>query len=211
MGNRRMLKALVQPGLVSAIHPLLYLIPTRGYFLTEGGSDHASSSDLLTLRACVALAAAANAADMYKPSAGGYKDVPYVGVNWSGCTSAPMAAPARCSERRKRTPRAGYNKAASSAVRSATTSSAATIVFGSRRTYSAIRYESVSKPEPPLASANSLTALVACAAALATRLTAPWFTARAVSLMAACRRGCPEVPVAFGLRKDCSGWAVGAP
>ncbi len=39
---------------------------------------------ILTAASVVALATAANAADMYRPSAGGYKDVPYVGVNWSG-------------------------------------------------------------------------------------------------------------------------------
>ncbi len=39
---------------------------------------------LLTAASVVVLSAAANAADMYRPSAGGYKDVPYVGVNWSG-------------------------------------------------------------------------------------------------------------------------------
>ena len=39
---------------------------------------------ILTAASVVALTAAANAADMYRPSAGGYKDVPYVGVNWSG-------------------------------------------------------------------------------------------------------------------------------
>jgi outer membrane immunogenic protein len=39
---------------------------------------------ILTAASIVALSVAANAADMYRPSAGGYKDVPYVGVNWSG-------------------------------------------------------------------------------------------------------------------------------
>ena len=39
---------------------------------------------ILTAASVVALSAAANAADMYRPAAGGYKDVPYVGVNWSG-------------------------------------------------------------------------------------------------------------------------------
>ena len=39
---------------------------------------------ILTAASVFALATAANAADMYKPSAGGYKDVPYVGVNWGG-------------------------------------------------------------------------------------------------------------------------------
>jgi outer membrane immunogenic protein len=39
---------------------------------------------ILTAASVVALATAANAADMYRPAAGGYKDVPYVGVSWSG-------------------------------------------------------------------------------------------------------------------------------
>ena len=39
---------------------------------------------ILTAASVFALTAAANAADMYRPSAGGYKDAPYVGVNWSG-------------------------------------------------------------------------------------------------------------------------------
>jgi outer membrane immunogenic protein len=39
---------------------------------------------ILTAASVFALTAAANAADMYRPAAGGYKDVPYVGVNWSG-------------------------------------------------------------------------------------------------------------------------------
>ena len=40
---------------------------------------------ILTAASVVALSAAANAADMYRASAGGYKDGPaYVGVNWSG-------------------------------------------------------------------------------------------------------------------------------
>ena len=39
---------------------------------------------ILTAASVVALATAANAADMYRPAEGGYKDVPYVGVNWSG-------------------------------------------------------------------------------------------------------------------------------
>ena len=39
---------------------------------------------ILAAASVVALTAAANAADMYRPSAGGYKDTPYVGVNWSG-------------------------------------------------------------------------------------------------------------------------------
>ena len=39
---------------------------------------------ILTAASVFALTAAANAADMYRPSAGGYKDVPYVGVNWAG-------------------------------------------------------------------------------------------------------------------------------
>ena len=37
----------------------------------------------LTLSSVVALASA-NAADIYRPSEGGYKDAPYAGVNWSG-------------------------------------------------------------------------------------------------------------------------------
>lgn len=37
----------------------------------------------LALSSVVAIASA-NAADMYRPSEGGYKDAPYVGVNWSG-------------------------------------------------------------------------------------------------------------------------------
>ena len=39
---------------------------------------------ILTAASVLALTAAANAADMYRPAAGGYKDAPYVGVNWSG-------------------------------------------------------------------------------------------------------------------------------
>ena len=39
---------------------------------------------ILTAASVVALATATNAADMYRPAEGGYKDVPYVGVNWSG-------------------------------------------------------------------------------------------------------------------------------
>ena len=39
---------------------------------------------ILTAASVFALTAAANAADMYRPAAGGYKDAPYVGVNWSG-------------------------------------------------------------------------------------------------------------------------------
>ena len=39
---------------------------------------------ILTAASVFALTVAANAADMYRPSAGGYKDAPYVGVNWSG-------------------------------------------------------------------------------------------------------------------------------
>ena len=39
---------------------------------------------ILAAASVVAFAAAANAADMYRAPAGGYKDVPYVGVNWSG-------------------------------------------------------------------------------------------------------------------------------
>ncbi len=39
---------------------------------------------ILTAASVFALTTAANAADMYRPAEGGYKDVPYVGVNWSG-------------------------------------------------------------------------------------------------------------------------------
>ena len=39
---------------------------------------------IVTAASVFALTAAANAADMYRPAEGGYKDVPYVGVNWSG-------------------------------------------------------------------------------------------------------------------------------
>ncbi len=39
---------------------------------------------ILAAASVVALTAAANAADMYRPAEGGYKDTPFVGVNWSG-------------------------------------------------------------------------------------------------------------------------------
>src|SRR5215469_15465510 len=40
---------------------------------------------VITAASAVVLAASANAADMYRaPAGGGYKDMPYVGVNWSG-------------------------------------------------------------------------------------------------------------------------------
>ncbi len=39
---------------------------------------------ILAAASVVALTAAANAADMYRPAEAGYKDTPFVGVNWSG-------------------------------------------------------------------------------------------------------------------------------
>lgn len=41
---------------------------------------------ILTAASVVALTVAASAADMYRPAPamGGYKDIPYVGINWSG-------------------------------------------------------------------------------------------------------------------------------
>ena len=41
-------------------------------------------SSLIGLVSSLALISAANAADMYVPAAGGYKDVPACTVNWTG-------------------------------------------------------------------------------------------------------------------------------